>query len=191
MDRDLERILDFAIELDRLKAVTRRTKPVGLDRHENSAEHSWQICVLAQLLARHAREPVDIVRVVEMLLVHDIPEIEAGDQVIYERSPADRAVTEREAARRIFGLLPGAQASWCLARWEEFEARQSREAAYAYAMDRLMPVLQNLRDNGQSWREHKVPLEKVLTVNAAIGEVFPEVWEDVRERIVRAFGAGA
>lgn len=190
MTPDLDRIFTFMVELDRLKAVLRRTKPVGLDRYENSAEHSWQVCVLALLMARHPREPVDIVRVVEILLVHDIPEIEAGDQIVYERASEARAAAELEAARRTFGLLPEAQAGWCMARWREFEARETREARFAYAMDRLMPVLQNLRNNGQSWRENGVPREKVLAINAAIGEACPPVWEHVRERIEGVFDAG-
>ena len=183
---DLDRIFNFMIELDRLKAVLRRTKPVGLDRYENPAEHSWQICVLAVLMAPHAREPVDIARVVEILLVHDIPEIEAGDQFIYQAGGEARAAAELEAARHTFGLLPWPQAEWFMERWQEFESRETNEARFAYAMDRLMPVLQNLRNNGQSWRENGVPREKVLEVNAAIGDACPAVWQHVRGLIEAA-----
>lgn len=190
MGSDLERIFDFMLELDRLKAVLRRSKPIGLDRHENSAEHSWQVCVLALLMAHHAREAVDVTRVVEILLVHDIPEIEAGDQIVYERPSVARAAAERAAARQTFGLLPEGQAAWCMARWEEYEARATKESVFAYAMDRLMPVLQNLRRGGQGWRENGVPREKVLAINAAIGEACPEVWEQLRGRIEEVFDAG-
>ncbi len=176
----LGRITCFILEMDKLKAVLRKTKPVGLDRHENSAEHSWQVSLLALLLAPHAREPVDVLRVVEILLIHDIPEIDSGDRIVYEVPIAARASAERRAAHRIFGLLPESQAEWCLSRWEEYEARASKEAVFAYAVDRLMPVLQNLENGGQSWRENKVPMERVLTVNAAIGEALPAVWERVR-----------
>lgn len=171
------------IELDKLKAILRKTKPVGLERYENSAEHSWQVSLLALLLAPDAREAVDVPRVVEILLIHDIPEIDSGDQIVYEGRSAARSAAERQAARRIFGLLPEPQAGWCLSRWEEYEARESKEAVFAYAMDRLMPVLQNLESGGQSWRENKVPIERVLAVNAAIGEALPAVWKDIRMRI--------
>jgi putative hydrolase of HD superfamily len=180
MSNDLQRIIEFVIELDKLKAVLRKTKPVGIERYENSAEHSWQVCLLALLLAKHARQPVDVVRVVEILLVHDIPEIDSGDLIIYQGLKEDRAAIEQEGARRIFGLLPEPQARWCMSRWEEYEARESKEAIFAHAVDRLMPVLHNLKNNGQSWRENKVPFEKVLAVNAVVGEVLPSVWEHVQ-----------
>ena len=189
MNKDLSRIIEFIIEVDKLKSVLRKTKPVGLERYENSAEHSWQICLLALLLEQHAGRPVEVARVVEMLLVHDIPEIDAGDQIVYQSPSETRAVAEREAARRIFGLLPEPQAGWCLSRWEEYEARESNEAVFAYAVDRLMPVLQNLKNHGQSWRENNVPLEKVLAVNAVIGKALPSVWEDV-QALIGGFAAG-
>lgn len=135
------------------------------------------------LLASHTRQPVDLARVVELLLVHDIPEIEAGDQIVYQTGTRDRFAAEEEAARRIFGLLPEPQAQWCMARWEEFEARATPEAVFAYAIDRLMPVLHNLQSSGQSWTENRVPLEKVLAVNAAIGDALPSVWEHVRTAV--------
>jgi len=189
LNKNLSRIIEFIIEMDKLKSVLRKTKPVGLERYENSAEHSWQICLLALLLEQHAGRPVEVVRVVEMLLVHDIPEIDAGDQIVYQGPSETRAVAEREAARRIFGLLPEPQAGWCLSRWEEYEARESNEAVLAYAVDRLMPLLQNLKNNGQSWRENNVPLEKVLAVNAVIGKALPSVWEDV-QALIGEFAAG-
>ncbi len=183
MSGDLERIIQFITEMDKLKAVLRRTKPVGLDRYENSAEHSWQVSLLALLLAPHARLPVDPAHVVELLLIHDIPEIDSGDQIVYQARGDARVAAERQGARRIFGMLPEPRASWCMSRWEEYEARQSNEAVFAYAVDRLMPVLQNLENGGQSWRENKVPFERVLAVNAAIGEALPSVWEHVQLRL--------
>ena len=142
---------------------------------------------MALLLEPHAREAVDVTRVVEILLVHDVPEIDSGDQIVYQGPSEARSASERQAARRIFGLLPEAQAGWCMSRWEEYEARESKEAVFAYAVDRLMPVLQNLETNGQSWRENEVPLEMVLAVNAAVGEAFPSVWEEIRVRITEVF----
>ena len=185
MSGDLRKIIDFIIELDKLKAVLRKTKPVGLDRHENIAEHSWQVCLLAQLLSKYASAPLDIVRVTELLLVHDIPEINVGDQLVYQTRDNNRAAAEREAAGRIFGLLPGHQAHWLLSRWQEYEDRKTNEAVFAHAIDRLMPVLHNINNNGQSWRENRVPLDKIRAVNAVIGEACPSVWEYVEDALAR------
>jgi putative hydrolase of HD superfamily len=182
MSGDVGRILAFLVELDKLKAVLRKTRPSRFERYENSAEHSWHVCMAAWSLAAHARAPVDVTRAIEMLLVHDIPEIDCGDHFAYTRG--DVSAEERRAARRIFGLLPEPMAGRLLERWEEFEAGESREAKYAYAVDRLLPVLHNLENDGQAWRDHAVPLEQVLAFNAAIGEALPEVWDQVRPRII-------
>jgi putative hydrolase of HD superfamily len=185
---NIQRIFDFIVELDKLKSVLRKTKPVGLARYENSAEHSWQVCMFAQLLANESPIQVDVVRVIEILLVHDIPEIDAGDQIVYQSKNEEAVQKEQLAAERIFGLLPEPQATWCMSRWEEYEARQTNEAVFAYAVDRLMPVLQNLRNSGQSWKENSIPLEKILKVNAAIGTALPSVWSYV-EVLIKEFFA--
>ncbi|MEK7316330.1 MAG: HD domain-containing protein [Candidatus Eisenbacteria bacterium] len=190
MSAELRQVFEFMIELDKLKAVLRRTKPVGLERYENPAEHSWQITLLALFLAEHARVPIDRLRVVEILLVHDIPEIDAGDQIVYEGRSSARYTAELQAARRIFGLLPEPHAAWCLERWMEYEARETHEAHFAYAVDRLMPLLQNLANDGQSWRENGVSLEKVLGVNAVMGDLLPSVWDQVKERLGEASALG-
>jgi len=187
---NLQRIFTFILEVDRLKAVLRKTKPVGVDRYENSAEHSWQLCLMAQLLVPYASGPVDVVRVVEMLLVHDIPEIDAGDQIVYQGPSTARAEAERAGARRIFGLLPEPQAQWCFERWEEFEARETPEAVFAYAVDRLVPTLQNLNRDGGSWRENSIPFERVVAVNSAVGLACPGVWDHVHELLKKAADAG-
>ena len=185
MTSDLQKIFDFIIELDKLKSVLRKTKPLGCDRYENAAEHSWQVCMLAILLANESPKPINVFRVVEILLVHDIPEIDAGDQIVYQTKDAEAIQTERNAAERIFGLLPQPQRNWCMERWEEYEARQSDEAVFAYAADRLIPVLQNLNNSGQSWIENRVSLEKILTVNSALGNALPSVWLYVQSLIAR------
>jgi putative hydrolase of HD superfamily len=183
---DLDRVIAFAMELDKLKAILRHTRPPGLGRHENSAEHSWHVALLALALARHAEPLVDPVRVIELLLVHDVPEIDAGDTIVYRRGDATRE-GERRAAGRVFGLLPEPEATRFLRRWEEFEARDTPEARFAYAMDRLMPVLHNLHMDGQTWRENDVTIDQVLAVNEAIGAACPAIWEHVRGRIERHF----
>jgi putative hydrolase of HD superfamily len=191
LDIEAQRVISFIIEVDKLKAVIRKTKPAGFDRYENSAEHSWQVCLLATLLADRAASPVDIQRVVEILLVHDIPEIDAGDQIVYAPHDAARFAAEKQAAERVFGILPEPQAAWCLSRWEEYEARESAESVFAYAVDRLMPLLHNIENDGQSWRENDVPMSRVLEVNSAIGEAMPEVWEHVRGVLGVRFGEAA
>lgn len=188
MTSDIQKIFDFIIELDKLKSVLRKTKPLGCDRYENSAEHSWQVCLLAVLLAKESPKPIDVVYAVEMLLVHDIPEIDTGDQIVYQGKDAAAIQTERRAAERIFGLLPESHRNWCLVRWKEYEARETDEAIFAYAVDRLMPLLQNLNNSGQSWIENRVPLEKILSVNAAIGDSLPSVWEYVQSLIEKFDG---
>jgi len=187
---DVQRILDFVVELDKLKAVLRRARPVGLERYENSAEHSWHVCVLAMLLAKHSAVPVDLQRVIEILLVHDVPEIDCGDQFVYTRDTAQVAVAEAAAAERIFGLLPPDEGEWLLSRWREYEDRQTPEAKLAYAADRLMPVLHNVRGGARSWREHDVPLARVKEVTRAIGEVCPAVWAEIEPLIESCFADG-
>ena len=185
MNSDIQKIFDFILELDKLKSVLRKTKPLGCDRYENSAEHSWQVCILAGLLANESPKPINVSRTIEILLVHDIPEIDAGDRIVYQAKDAKAIQNERSAAERIFGLLPEPHGSWCMERWEEYEARQSDEAMFAYAVDRLMPVLQNLSNSGQSWVENRVSLEKILRINSAIGNALPSVWQYVQSLIAR------
>ena len=185
LSSDLQRIIEFIVELDKLKAVLRKTKPLGQDRYENVAEHSWQVCLLAQLLSKYARAPVDIARVTELLLVHDIPEIDIGDQIVYQTKDNSRVDAEREAAARIFGLLPEHEAGWLMSRWQEYEKRTTSEAIFANAIDRLMPILHNINNDGQSWRENRVPLDRIRAVNAVIGEACPSVWEYVADTLAR------
>ena len=185
MTSDIQKVFNFIIELDKLKSVLRKTKPLGCDRYENSAEHSWQVCILAVLLANESPKPINVSRAIEILLVHDIPEIDAGDRIVYQAKDAKAIQNERSAAERIFGLLPEPHGSWCMERWEEYEARRSDEAVFAYAVDRLMPVLHNLSNSGQSWVENRVSLEKIFSINSAIGNALPSVWQYVQSLIAR------
>jgi len=181
----MQQIVDFIIELDKLKGVTRKTKPVGLDRYENSAEHSWQIALLAASLAPYAETAVDIDRVISMLLVHDIGEIETGDTIVYaEEGWPERKAAERAAVTRIFGLLPDPQRSKFMALWEEFENAETPESRFANAADRAMPVLHNLANGGQSWRENGITHERVLRrVGPPIREGCPALWEYLEARL--------
>lgn len=193
----MQAVVDFIIELDKLKRVTRKVKPLGLDRYENSAEHSWQLALLAQSLAPFAPAGIDMNRVVAMLLVHDIGEIDTGDTLVFaDHDWQARKRAERAAVERIFSLLPDAQAQPLLALWQAFDDGDSDEARFAHAVDRAMPVLLNLHNHGQSWRENGIGYERVVArVAAPIREGCPALWNYLAARLDAArrdgwFGTG-
>ncbi len=182
----MQAIVDFVLEIDRLKQVTRKTRILGGDeRLENSAEHSWQIAMMALALLPHAAEPVDGARVVELLLVHDVVEIDTGDVMLYaETDWAAHKRAERAAVERIFGLLPEPQRGRMLARWIEFDEEATPEARFAHAVDRAMPALLNLAARGQSWREHGVTYEQVVKrIGPPIEAGCPALWAHLRARL--------
>jgi putative hydrolases of HD superfamily len=156
--------MQFLIEIDRLKNILRQTPITDGSRKENTAEHSWHLALCATVLAEHANEPVDVSRVVELLLVHDLVEIDAGDTFIYSANDpavaAAQEVAETRAAERIFGLLPPEQGALLRSRWDEFEAKQTPEAKFAKSVDRVQPMLLNLIAGGGSWAEHGVTADK-------------------------------
>lgn len=184
----MQRIIDFILEVEKLKAVTRKTRPLGLDRYENSAEHSWQIALLAISLERFARSPVNMDRVVRMLLVHDIGEIDTGDTIFFaEDGRKERKAAELAAVKRIFSLLPEDQAAEFLCLWQEFEQAETAEALFAHAVDRAMPVLLNLANEGQSWRENGISYERVVNrIKPLIQAGCPELWDYLKERLQKA-----
>lgn len=188
----MQSVIDFVLELDRLKGVTRKTKPIGLDRYENSAEHSWQIALLAWSLAPFAEAPIDMDRVIRMLLVHDIGEIDTGDTMVYvEDGWAERKAAEHAAVTRIFGLLGSDAAGPLLALWEEFEDGTTPEARFANAADRAMPALLNLANDGQSWRENGITYERVVgRIRGQIEGGCPALWAHLSARLVAARDAG-
>jgi putative hydrolases of HD superfamily len=188
----MQQIVDFVLELDKLKGVTRRTRPLGLDRYENSAEHSWQIALLASSMAQYAAEPVDVDRVIRMLLVHDIGEIDTGDTIAYAVGGwAERKAAELAAVTRIFGMLPDVTRDDYLALWREFEDGSTAESTFANAADRAMPVLLNLANNGQSWRENGITYERVVArVSAQIEAGCPALWAYIVVRLNEAQQAG-
>jgi len=181
----MQQIVDFVLELDKLKGITRKTRPLGLDRYENSAEHSWQIALLAASLAHYAEEPIDLDRVIGMLLVHDIGEIDAGDVMVYaDSNRQERQSAEAAAVTRIFGLLPEEQAARFLALWQEFDEGGTPEARFAHAADRAMPVLLNLANGGQSWLENGIRHEQVVArVAPPIRAGCPALWEYLETRL--------
>ena len=188
----MQRIIDFILELDKLKAVTRKVRPLGLDRYENSAEHSWQIALMAASLAQYAESPVDIHRVIAMLLVHDIGEIDAGDTMVFiEGGWEQRKAAELASVTRIFGILPEGQGAAFLALWQEFENAATPESRFAHSVDRAMPVLLNLSNHGQSWRENGISYDRVVRrIEPEVKAGSPALWEYLRGRLEDARGKG-
>ncbi|TOE23390.1 phosphohydrolase [Vibrio parahaemolyticus] len=191
MDR-LEKQLALLIELDKLKSVLRRTRVKSAEgRLENSGEHSWHVALMAALMEEHANAPVDICRVMKMLLIHDVVEIDAGDTFVYDTAATkEQAEKEIKAAERLFGMLPTDQGQELLALWQEFEAAQSDDAKYAKALDRLIPMLLNYHDNGQSWKENSVTREQALTINKRIEFGSVTLWDKAKELIEEATEKG-
>lgn len=188
---DLFRQIEFIKEVDKLKYIVRKTKLFNSDRNENDAEHSWHLALMAIVLAGHANVPVDVLKVVKMLLIHDIVEIDAGDTFIYDTQKShDNTAEERAAANRIFGLLPEAQAAELIAVWEEFEAHQTNEAKFARAMDRLEPLLQNTSNNGGTWAEFGVTYEKVYAKKQVIQEGSATIWQYAEQLINESVESG-
>ena len=181
----IARIVAFVLEIDKLKGVTRKTKPIGLDRYENPAEHSWQIALLASSLAAYAPRTVDVDRVIRMLLVHDLGEIDTGDTIFYaEEGLAERKAAERIAVQRIVGLLPASEAAALMLLWEEFEDAATPEARFAHAADRAMPVLLNLANDGQSWRENGIGHARVVErIAGPIRDGCPALWRHLEGRL--------
>jgi putative hydrolases of HD superfamily len=188
----LEQQLRFILEADKLKEIFRQTLCTQSRRPENDAEHSWHLCLLAIVLAEHANFPqLNVGRVLRMLILHDLVEIDAGDTYAYdEKRMADQHAREALAADRIFGLLPADQAGEFRAAWDEFEARQTPEAKFAAAVDRFQPMLLNCVNEGTSWREHAITQDRVLKRNAHIAEGSAALWDYAVRMVQQAVDAG-
>ncbi|SDE16093.1 HD domain-containing protein [Limimaricola pyoseonensis] len=185
----LDAQLAFLAEADRLKSVLRATTLHDRSRRENSAEHSWHVMLHALVLAEHAARPVDVSRVLTMLLLHDLVEIDAGDNPIHgDHDPAEQEAKEQAAADRIFGLLPADQRDGLRAIWEEFEAAESDEAVFAKSIDRVQPVLTNLATEGGTWPEYNVTQEQLeARVGTKVSRGAPAIWDGLRDRIAAWF----
>lgn len=186
----IKQVLDFIVEIEKLKNVYRKTRPVGLDRYENSAEHSWHVCLSALMLKDYANEAIDIDRVIKMLLIHDLGEIDAGDTIIYESET--QAIKDEEAAgiKRVLDILPEEKSEEYTALWEEFEAGETADSQYAKAIDRVPPLLHNLHGNGHSWSKHNISKEKVFSVNKRIAKGSEKLWEVLEEELEEAVEKG-
>lgn len=173
----LQKQMDFILEADKIKKVTRQTYLSDGSRKENDAEHSWHLALMCGLLAEYANEKIDVAKTMLMVLIHDIVEIDAGDTYAYDTSGnATKREREVKAAERIFQLLPKDQARLLRDLWEEFEASSTPEARFALALDKIQPVLLNNASGGVSWREHQVQISQILKRNEKTPEGSEALW---------------
>ncbi|WP_303798573.1 HD family hydrolase [Ruminococcus flavefaciens] len=191
MDDRLRKQLDFMLELDKMKNLYRQTYVLCEDRKENDAEHSWHLAILAMMLSEYSNEPVDVLHVIKMVLVHDVVEIDAGDTYCYDsegyKSKAER---EEKAAQRIFGLLPDDQQAEFYSLWREFEDSETADARFAAVLDRLQPLTLNYTKGGISWQEHGIRKEQVLARNTEYFGVSDKIAEAIKEMIDDAADKG-
>lgn len=188
---DLNSLLAFILEIDKLKSVFRQTLLTDQSRRENSAEHSWHLAIMAMLLPEYAAEPVDVARVMKMVLVHDLVEIDAGDTFAYDVT-GNQGKHEREqrAAERIFGMLPEDKGRELRGLWDEFEEATTPESRYANALDRLQPLLHNANTEGGTWRIHNVRREQVYKRMEPVRTGLPDIWPTVVKIVEDAVGRG-
>lgn len=181
----------FIKEIDKLKYIQRRTKLFNSDRRENDAEHSWHLAMMTIVLAEHANKPVDVLKVLKMVLIHDIVEIDAGDTFLYDTTKSHTNTDEElTAAKRIFGMLPVEQTNELIAIWEEFEAGITDEAKFARSMDRFEPLLQNTSNNGGTWAEFNVPYQTVYDKKKAINAGSSAIWSYAEQLLNESLDKG-
>ncbi|WP_260412562.1 HD domain-containing protein [Alkalihalobacillus sp. TS-13] len=188
----LQHQMGFLIEIDRLKNVLRQTHITGEVRQENDAEHSWHLAVMALILDEYANEKgIDTLHVIKMLLIHDLVEIDAGDTFAYdEKGYEDKDEREEQAAERIFSILPDDQGDMIYTLWREFEDRETSEARFAAALDRLHPMLLNFATEGVAWKKHNIKKEQVMKRNETIAEGSEALWEYAQAVIEDAVESG-
>ena len=187
----IARQIAFLVECDRLKDIVRQTLNAHSGRPENDAEHSWALCLFVMTLAEHSNTPIDVLRVMKMLLIHDIVEIDAGDTFAYDtRRQADQHEREAAAATRIFGLLPDDQAAEFRALWDEFEDRKTSNAQFAHAIDRCQAMLLNCLGKGVTWSRHHVRLDQIRARNAPIADGSAALWTHMSHLLDAAVRAG-
>lgn len=174
----LKQQMEFILEVDKVKNIFRQTYLADGKRKENDAEHSWHLALMAVLLKEYSNEDVDLSKVIPMVLVHDLVEIDAGDTYAYdEAGAATKEAREQKAAERIFGMLPGDQGQMLKSLWEEFEAYETPEAKFAHMLDNSQPMFLNDATGGISWAEHQVKKSQIYKRNSRTGEGSREIWE--------------
>ena len=189
----LEQQLAFLTEADKLKSTLRATQLCDGSRRENSGEHSWHIALYAMILSEHSNRKINTARVINMLLIHDLVEIDAGDVPIHASyDEAKQHAIETAAANRIFGLLPDDQRNELLALWHEFEAAESDDAIFAKSIDRVQPVVANLETNGGSWPDYNVTAKQLEDrVGVKVSRGAPGIWVFLQKRIAKWFDSQA
>lgn len=191
MRNRLEQQISFLLEVDKMKKIYRQTHILGRERAENDAEHSWHLALMAFLLSEYANDKVDVAKVMKMVLVHDLVEIDAGDTYAYdEKGNASKRERELKAADRIFGLLPEEQGKELRDLWDEFEEYETPEAKYAHTLDNFQPLMLNNANGGGDWKDHKVRKSQIYKRNAKTGEGSREIWEYMAELIDENTKAG-
>lgn len=171
MEERLKKQMDFLLEVDKLKFINRQTYLSDGTRRENDAEHSWHLALMAVLLSEHADEEVDLLKVITMVLIHDLVEIDAGDTYAYdEAGKQTQRIREEKAADRIFAMLPKDQEKKFRALWEEFDAYETPEAKFAHVCDNVQPLMLNHATGGKSWRERGIRRSQVEKRNSRVGE---------------------
>jgi len=184
--------IQFITEIDRLKNIFRQNIVIGTDRNENDAEHSWHMAVMAILLSEYSVEKnLDLLKVLKLIIIHDLVEIGAGDTFCYdEKGREDKAEREEKAAQQLFNLLPGDQAEEIYCLWREFEELKTPEARFAACMDRLQPLLLNYNTEGHTWQKPGVTSEKVIKRNSMLEQQAPELWQLAKEIIESSIEKG-
>ena len=191
IDPKLAQQLQFIVEIDKLKNILRQNLITDASRRENSAEHSWHLAMMAIVLVEYAPPEVDLLRVIKMLLVHDLVEIDAGDTFCYDvQGNEDKNLRELQAADRLFGLLPPEQSPEIRAIWDEFEAQQTAEAQFATVLDRLQPFLQNQQTQGGTWRIHNITPQQIEKRMAPIQAFAPALWQIIETGLEASIKAG-
>ena len=186
----LEKQLNFIIEIDKVKDILRKSKLFNGSRFENDAEHSWTICVMALLLREYSNFPVKIEKVIEMLLIHDIVEIDVGDTFFFSSERDNIRSSEKKAAERIFGLLDTEKKEYFINLWQEFEARKTNEAKFAAVFDRLEPIIQNYLTEGYTWKKHNITYDMIINKIKYIEEGSKEIWNFILKLLDKALEKG-
>jgi putative hydrolases of HD superfamily len=183
--------IEFIKEIDKIKYIQRRTKLFNSDRHENDAEHSWHLAMMAIVLAEYSNTDINVLKVLKMLLIHDIVEIDTGDVFLHDTTKNHTNTDEETiAAKRIFGILPPEQAEEFISIWEEFEAGETNEAKFAKAMDRFEPLLQNASNKGGTWAEFNVGHDRVFDTAHKIKKGSETIWSYTEELLEKSIEEG-
>lgn len=182
----LQQQMEFIAEVDKLKKIGRQSYLTDSSRKENDAEHSWHLAMMAVFLSEYAKEDMDVLHVISMVLIHDLVEIDAGDTYAYDtEGNKSKRAREEKAADRIFNILPEDQAQRVRDLWEEFEANETPEANFANALDRVQPIMLNHKSDGKAWAEHGVSLTQILSRNVNVKKGAPKLWEYAMENYIQ------